>query len=229
MNNLVFLKLGGSLITDKNSPRTAREDLILRVCREISQTLYDDSQIKLLLGHGSGSFGHFSGKKHNTREGVSTPEEWQGFDEVRQDAAALNQLVMDGLNKANLPAVVFPPSGSVTAENRKITNWDHSPIFSAFDKNLLPVIYGDVVFDTELGGTILSTEELFLHLAGELKPGRILLAGIDQGVWEDYPACRKLIREINPANYPLILKNINSSGSPDVTGGMAAKVSQMVV
>jgi len=228
MRNLVFLKLGGSLITDKYSPRTAREDLILRVCQEIGHTLAEQSNLKLLLGHGSGSFGHYSGKKHGTRNGVSTPEEWQGYSEVRQDAAALNQLVMDGLKKAGLQALGFPPSGSVTTENRKITSWDLSPIYSALDNNQLPVVYGDVVLDTQLGGTILSTEELFLHLSCELKPGRILLAGIDRGVWEDYPNCTKLIREINPANFPQTLKNISSSGAPDVTGGMAAKVSQMV-
>ena len=32
---LVFLKLGGSLITDKNTPRTARIEVIQRIGKEI--------------------------------------------------------------------------------------------------------------------------------------------------------------------------------------------------
>ena len=60
---LVFLKLGGSLITDKNTPRTARIEVLQRVGIEIKSALEQDSSLQILLGHGSGSFGHFSGKK----------------------------------------------------------------------------------------------------------------------------------------------------------------------
>ena len=37
------------------------------------------------------------------------------------------------------------------------------------------MIYGDVVFDRLLGGTILSTEDLFAHLAAHLQPARLLV------------------------------------------------------
>jgi len=228
MEKLIFLKLGGSLITDKEAPRTAREELILSLSKEIAQIIQQDSSYRLILGHGSGSFGHYSGKKHRTREGVSTKAEWKGFAEVKHDAAMLNQIVMDGLRDAGVAAIAFPPSASIIANNRTITKWDLSFITSALENNLLPVVYGDVVFDSTLGGTILSTEELFLYLARELNPVRILLAGIDRGVWEDYPTCTKLIKEITPSNYPSLLDNISSSSAPDVTGGMAAKVNQML-
>jgi len=226
--DLIFLKLGGSLITDKLTPRTAREDLIASISREIAQALEDNPSIQIVLGHGSGSFGHYSGKKHGTREGVSDLEGWKGFAEVWHDAATLNQLVMDGLRKANLPAVAFPPSASVFSIAGKITSWDLAPIQSALDNQLLPVIYGDVVFDTLIGGTILSTEDLFIHLAHFIKPAKILLAGLDQGVWEDYPDCTKLIQTITPDIYPDLMARISSSDAPDVTGGMKSKVEQML-
>ena len=89
-------------------------------------------------------------------------------------------------------------------------------------------MYGDVVFDTRIGGTILSTEDLFIHLAREFKPQRILLAGLDQGVWEDYPECTKLVEIITLDNYPALLPKINASEAPDVTGGMKDKVGQMM-
>jgi len=225
---LIFLKLGGSLITDKQSPRTARVDIIERISREIAQVMEGNPTLRIVLGHGSGSFGHYSGKTHGTREGVSTLEEWRGFAEVWHDAATLNGLVMNGLRKANLPAVAFPPSSSVFSTDRNITSWDLTPIKTALEKDLLPVVYGDVVFDTRIGGTILSTEDLFLHLACIFKPQRILLAGLDQGVWEDYPKCTKMVKIITPDNYPALLPNINTSEAPDVTGGMKNKVEQML-
>jgi isopentenyl phosphate kinase len=99
-----------------------------------------------------------------------------------------------------------------------------TPITSALGAGLLPVIYGDVVFDLARGGTIFSTEDLFTHLAAELGPRKLLLAGLEPGVWADYPACTKLVETITPLNYPEIAPALGGSSAIDVTGGMASKV-----
>jgi isopentenyl phosphate kinase len=56
---LVFLKLGGSLITDKNQAHTARLDVLERMAFEIAAARAQDQDLKIVLGHGSGSFGHY--------------------------------------------------------------------------------------------------------------------------------------------------------------------------
>jgi len=225
---LVFLKLGGSLITDKNTPRTARIEVLQRVGIEIKSALEQDSSLQILLGHGSGSFGHFSGKKYETRAGVSSQEDWLGFSEVWYDAASLNQLVIKALKDAGLSPVAFPPSSTVFSSNREITSWDLRPIRSTLEKGLLPVVFGDVVFDSSIGGTILSTEDLFVHLAQNLEPVRILLAGQDQGVWRDFPDCTSLYDKIRLADRSTLGKTVSQSQAPDVTGGMVDKVEQML-
>lgn len=225
---LVFLKLGGSLITDKNSRRTARFDILQRVGREIKSALERDPSMQILLGHGSGSFGHFSGKEYGTRDGVSSQEEWLGFAEVWFDAASLNQLVMKALKNAGLSPVAFPPSSTIISSNRKITSWDLRPIHAALDKGLLPVVFGDVVFDSSIGGTILSTEDIFVHLAKYLEPGRILLAGQDPGVWKDFPECTAIYDTIRPSDWSTLHETVSQSQATDVTGGMADKVEQML-
>jgi len=98
----------------------------------------------------------------------------------------------------------------------------------ALANGLLPVIHGDVVFDELRGGTILSTEDLFAHLARPLFPDRILLAGLEAGVWEDFPARTLLVNEIKPHVYEKMRGSVGQSASADVTGGMAAKVEQML-
>jgi isopentenyl phosphate kinase len=226
--SLIFLKIGGSLITDKQSPRSARREVIDRIAVEISRALNANARLKLVLGHGSGSFGHFSGKKYRTLEGVQTPEDWKGFAEVWHDASSLNRIVHESLLKEELPAVTFAPSAAVLAEDRKIVSWNLKPIQSALENGLLPVVYGDVVFDSSRGGTILSTEDLFIHLAEYFKPGRILLAGRDPGVWKDYPECTSLIKEISAADENSLLGSIQPSDATDVTGGMKKKVEQML-
>lgn len=221
---LVFLKLGGSLITDKTRPHTPRLEVLARLAEEIAQAHRDHPDLRLLLGHGSGSFGHVPAKKYGTRTGVHTPQEWDGFAEVWREAWELNQLVMQALVQAGLPAVVLSPLASVVAEAGQVAEWNLEPVKTAYQRGLMPVIYGDVIFDRQWGGTILSTEDLFGHLALELRPACILLAGLEPGVWDDYPACTRLVQQITPKSWPEIQSGLAGSAATDVTGGMLSKV-----
>jgi isopentenyl phosphate kinase len=225
---LVFLKLGGSLITVKDQPHTPRLEVITRLADEIAEARSQEAGLRILLGHGSGSFGHHAADRYHTRQGVKSMEEWQGFIEVWQQAAALNQLVMQALEKASLPALSFPPSAMINTRDGQISSWNLEPIRASLANGLLPVIYGDVVFDSELGGTIFSTEELFRYLAPRLQPSRLLFAGLEAGVWADYPGNTQLLAEITPASYPQVEAGLKGSAATDVTGGMADKVRQIM-
>ena len=119
MKELVFLKLGGSLITDKTQPYTARLDIIEDVALQISTALQNHPNLRLVIGHGSGSFGHVAASEYQTRDGFvprvsplihrerdKTEENyWKGFAEVWYQASALNRLVMKALNKTNVPSI----------------------------------------------------------------------------------------------------------------------------
>ena len=56
-DELVFLKLGGSLITEKSRPYTPRHDVIERLAREIERARGEGRGVRLLLGHGGGAVG----------------------------------------------------------------------------------------------------------------------------------------------------------------------------
>lgn len=222
--SLTLLKLGGSLITDKSRPRALREDTLIRLAGEIATARQKKPAEQLIIGHGAGSFAHVSAKRHGTRLGVHTPEQWKGFAEVWWDAATLNKLVTKTFFEAGLPIVVLPPSASVIARDGKVSSWDLSQLKAALIAGLLPTIYGDVIFDLQRGGTILSTEDLFANLARKLQPKRLLFAGIEPGVWEDYPNRSEIISKITPANYEEFLPVLSGSAATDVTGGMESKV-----
>ena len=235
---IIFLKLGGSLITDKDIAYTPRLDKLRELAREIKTVLDSTPDLLLILGHGSGSFGHTAAKKYGTRDGVKPsplaplPQEeenyWKGFAEVRFQAAELNRHVMESLINAGLAAIPFSPSSSMVSNNRKITSHNILAIRKALDVHLLPVVHGDVAFDESLGGTILSTEDVFTFLAEQFSPTRILLAGIEAGVWEDFPARTKLVKQIQLSDYEKMRAGIGDSTSTDVTGGMKAKVEEML-
>ncbi len=157
---LTLLKLGGSLITYKSRPHTPRLDVLARLAQEIAQSHRRMPDLQLIIGHGSGSFGHVVGERYGTRLGVHTPEEWRGFVEVWREALALNRLVMEALEAAELPVMAFPSSACVVARNGTIVEWNLEPIRAALRVGIVPVVHGDVAFDQVRGGTILSTEDL---------------------------------------------------------------------
>jgi isopentenyl phosphate kinase len=99
---------------------------------------------------------------------------------------------------------------------------------AALAAGLVPVVYGDVIFDETRGGTILSTEDLFERLARDLKPERILLAGLEGAVWADFPERKQRLEKISPASFDGIKARVGASHGADVTGGMDSKVRQML-
>src|SRR5262245_22308144 len=117
---ITLLKLGGSLITDKTQKATFRQDVMVRVAREIRAALDVAPDLKLIIGHGSGSFGHFEAKHYNTMAGVHSPNDWIGFSKVATIAAELNHLVAKELHAADVPTLRIQPSASAIAEDGKI-------------------------------------------------------------------------------------------------------------
>jgi len=221
---MIFLKLGGSLITDKDSPETARVDVLRRLAIEIRQALAQRPDLRLLIGHGSGSFGHSAASRFGTHQGAGTPEEWVGFAEVWAVANRLHRLVVDELRQAGLPAMGFPPSASAVAEDGALISLAIEPIDRALREGLIPVVAGDVAFDRVRGTTILSTERVFAYLAPRLQPERLLLAGIEAGVFADFPANSRLMATLTRTDLAAV--RVGAAAAPDVTGGMGDKVRQ---
>ena len=221
---LIFVKFGGSLITDKNQAGSARRPEISRLVQEIKQAQLNDPKLQIILGHGSGSFGHPPAKKYRTRLGVHSKEDWHGFFEVRQQADALHRIVMDELWQAGLNAISFPTSADATIHNHTKFQWDIKPLINALDHALLPVVFGDVVFDTQIGGTILSTEEILAFLCLHLPIEKVLIASIEKGVWKNTKHPEDIFPILTPAIFHEHETTIGISHAPDVTGGMHSKV-----
>ncbi|NWF71358.1 MAG: isopentenyl phosphate kinase family protein [Chloroflexi bacterium] len=222
---ITFVKLGGSLITDKQVEARFRQDVAERTAAEIAAALREDPNLRILLGHGSGSFGHVAAKKYRTIEGVHTPEEWRGFAEVATTAAELNYLIAKTLRAAGIPVWRIQPSASAIAVNGRIGHMSIASVQHALEHGLVPLVYGDVAVDTMRGGTIISTETIFFYLAQHLPVQRILLLGQVAGV---YDLAGVLIPAITPANITAIESALGGSDGTDVTGGMETKVRDML-
>ena len=241
MTELVFLKLGGSLITDKTQPYAVRLDKLSSLIKEIHSALSSTPNLRLVLGHGSGSFGHYAVKEHLTPHqlppnslsfgGESQRDEgdyWRGFAEVWYRASQLNRYVIEALHEADVPAMAIQPSACIVSKNGVIENWELSPLESALKAGIVPVIYGDMAFDAVKGGAVLSTEVLMFYLAHRLQPKRILLAGMEAAIWADFPARLQRVEKVTPSSYAELASKVGGSHGVDVTGGMKSKVEEML-
>jgi isopentenyl phosphate kinase len=222
---ITLVKLGGSLITDKTTRASFREDAMQRIAHEIAASVAQEPTLSLIIGHGSGSFGHFEARQHNTMAGVQTLEQWHGFASVATIAAELNYLVAKVLHAADLPVFRVQPSASAVASDGNITHMALGNIEKALTQRLIPLVYGDVAFDEVRGGTIISTETIFTYLVDHLPVSRILLLGEVDGV---YDLQQQVIPQITPTNFEAIKPALGGSAGVDVTGGMLTKVEDML-
>jgi len=228
---LVFLKLGGSLITDKRQPELPRLAVIQQLAREIAQVRRQFPSLRLLIGHGSGSFGHVHAQRYGTRAGVHTPQQWLGFAATADAAARLNRIVVSALLAAGVPAWSIQPSATLRCGDGRIVEGCMDAVQAALVRGVVPLVYGDVALDDVRGGTIVSTEEIFEWLAVQLQPEKLVLAGEVDGIYTADPhldPTAQRLAEVTPTKLPLIEANLGGSHGMDVTGGMASKVQQAI-
>jgi len=230
MENLIFVKLGGGLITDKNKPYTPKTDTIERLAREISEAR-KEKKFNLVLGNGAGSFGHVSAKKYNTSQGFINKESRYGFCKVHNDVAEMNKIVIDAFLKINEKVFSIAPSAFFLTENSEITESFLKVIEKLLDYDIIPIVYGDVAVDLKKGSSILATEDVLLYLAKKLKPQKIIFANKVDGVFTDDPMKNEkaeFIPKINKENWGQVKKFLKGSDGIDVTGGMVQKVEKSI-
>lgn len=226
-NELVILKIGGSVITDKERELGARTDVISRIADEI----YETGLRNLVIVHGGGSFGHPLAQKYLLKDGFKNEEQVIGFAETHHVMTVLNGLFMDALIWRGIPAVSIAPSSCVITRNGRIQHFEDAPLLRSLEMDIIPVLYGDVVFDSKLGFTVLSGDQIVSYIAQKLKASRIII-GVDvDGLYDDDPKVNpkaKLFSHLTLQELTKIKCSIGGSIAPDVTGGMASKISELL-
>ncbi len=227
MKKVVLIKIGGSLITDKNKPFALKKKNLELICQEIKLVLKKAKRL-LVVGHGGGSFPHVPAKKYKTHLGIVNKRGQEGFAKVQEAAARLNQIVVQNLIKAGVNAVSVSPSSCYLTKGGRIKSAYLDPVRKMLELGLLPVLYGDVVADEEKGSFILSTEKalgylgLFLQKEG-FNVEKMIFCGRTDGV---YDADGKTIKKITQKSFKRHEEVLSGSEGIDVTGGMRHKVEE---
>lgn len=222
-----MLKLGGSAITVKKKPFTPNKGAIMRLAGEIKRA----NITPLVLVHGGGSFGHPIAKQYGINEGYRDSSQIMGFSKTHQAMTVLNRLVVDSLIDHNIPAIAVSPASCITTKSGRIESFEERPLIQMLQKDFLPVLYGDAVFDSDIGFTILSGDQLISHLAVSLKAKRIIIGADVDGLHTADPKTdpsATLIPRLTAKELEKLQQKVEKAKVTDVTGGMMGKIKELI-
>jgi isopentenyl phosphate kinase len=216
---LTVLKLGGSIITDKDLPETVDSDAIERSVDVIAGAL--SSEERLVVVHGAGSFGHHYAAKH----GVSSSEgtyDASAVTEIHRSMSDLSERIVDALHERGIEALPIRPL-SVASRTDGDLQFPSEQIAAMLAGGFVPVTHGDPIIHDSGGVKILSGDEIVVSLASQLNADRVGLCSTVPGVFDEDG---DIIETID--NYDEVAGALGESEATDVTGGMAGKVRQLL-
>lgn len=222
---LTLVKLGGSLITDKTRSQVVRPDRLRALARELARAR-EGGAGPVLIGHGSGSFGHVEARRHGLDRPLADAGQWMGVARTQDRAAVLHRLVIEALLREEIPTFSWAPASALVAADGRPESGEVTPLGRALDAGLVPVVFGDVILDRIRGASICSTEEVFRFLATALPATdwtvrRILWMGETAGVWDADGATLTRLDAVSAAE---LAASVGGSRGIDVTGGMTHRL-----
>lgn len=209
----VVVKLGGSVVTEKDQPETLDEAAIGRAAAAVAAADED-----VVVVHGGGSYGHH----HATRHGVSRTDGTSDAAAVREIHGAmqrLNNAIVDALADAGVPAVPIHPLSAGARDGDGGLDLPTGQVRTMLGEGFVPVLHGDVIAHAGAGATIVSGDELVVELSTSVAADRVGLCSAVPGVLD---AGDEVIGRIDA--FDDVAEVLGGSDAADVTGGMAAKV-----
>ena len=199
--------------------------MISRLAGEIARAARD-IPCRLIVAHGSGSFGHVAARRFGIAEGIRSADQLPGISLTQQRAAALHRLVVEALAEAGALPYSIAPSSCIVAAGGRPAAFADEPLLLALGRGLLPVLYGDVVLDRERGVSICSTEQVFETVAERLPERgwtirRAFWLGETDGLWDD---AGRTVPRVSAAGFAEAARAISDPAGTDVTGGMRHRI-----
>ena len=208
---MILIKLGGSIITNKQKALSANVPAVRKIASQIKKI-----REPCVVVHGGGSFGHYWSVRYDmhTKPAKYGPK---GVAVVKNSMVQLNRLVLDAFLDAGVLPYCLPPTDFVSGDRPVPAKVREIPKVAR--TGLVPVSYGDVMWYGAGKFYILSGDRIMGMLTRLLRPRLAVFVTNVDGVYSDLKG-RRLIREIT-TEAPEV-----EEVRMDVTGGMARKISE---
>lgn len=214
------LKLGGSVITEKDEPETVDTDRLEQVAAALGEAVQDGAS--MVVVHGGGSFGHHHAAEHGVSATAGTRDA-TAVRAIHRAMTTLNDAVCDTLADHGVPAVPVRPLSLAQRDATGTLSLPSTPVETMLEEAFVPVLHGDVLTHEGNGATILSGDEIVVSLARSLGAKRVGLCSTVPGVVDD---AGDVVPEITA--FEDVADALGESDATDVTGGMAGKVEALL-
>ncbi|WP_292000627.1 isopentenyl phosphate kinase [Caldivirga sp.] len=217
---MIIIKLGGSAFSDKAKPLSFNEEPVRNLALLIKR-----HGVTPVLIHGGGSFAHPIAKAYGLDKGIRDDAQLIGVSFTSLALTLLNERIISIFSKIGLPTYTIR-TGAVfvrTLSGLRLSNEAVDLTRRLVETKIVPVFYGDVIHDHELGFSILSGDEIMVELAKRLKPRYALFLMDVEGVYTGGPRKGELIRVFKPS-----IRVSYGSRGVDATGGLMGKLRHAV-
>jgi len=218
---MIVLKIGGSAITDKTKYAAANRKGINAVSSAIAGA-WKKGIRDIVVVHGAGSFGHPQVERYKIKKGIRGEREMLGFASTHSSVSYLSSLVVNALIKNGVPAISIPPVALICQKKGRIVSFDEEPVNALLESGYLPVLYGDMVLDSAVKGSVCSGDQIAAYLGK--KAEKVIFASNVDGIL----AKGKIVPVITKKNRKKVLREIGGAKGIDVTGGMRGKVKELM-
>ena len=223
---IYILKLGGSLLTDKQKPESIRYDILTRVIQEII-----NANEKLILIHGGGSFGQPPAKKYKISNGIDKKvvDQTLGLSKTHYAMTKFNSIIVKSFLENHCPVFPIHTSSSFIQDSRQTISQAIDIIEATLDLDIIPILYGDILLNMNGSFSIISGDQIIFLLCRDLKKysiSKVIFAMDIDGIYikdknneRDY----KLVEIIHKKELN-DLELVKMDGKIDVTGGIKGKI-----
>lgn len=218
---MIVLKIGGSAITDKTKYARVSRKGIRAVSSAISRA-WKRGRRDIIVVHGAGSFGHPQVERYKIGKGIKGKGGMLGFARTHSSVSSLSVLIVNALIQKGVPAISVPPVALIIQKNKRIASFYTKAVNELLRNGYLPVLYGDMVLDRDMGGSVCSGDQIAAYLGK--KAEKIIFASNVDGIL----AKGRLVRRITKKNRRKVLGEIGGAKGIDVTGGMRGKIKELM-
>ncbi len=211
---MILIKLGGSIITDKQKPLTPNLSSINKIANQLKKV-----REPIIVVHGGGSFGHYWSVIYDMH---TKPAKYskKGIAVVKNSMVELNEIILNSFLKHGLNPYCLPPTDFMFEDKPDLKKVKE--IAKIAKDGLVPISYGDVLWYGKNKFYILSGDRIMRILAKILKPRLVIFVLNVDGVYSDMKT-KKLLYEIKGQETSISEVRI------DVTGGMNRKITESIM
>ena len=225
--DIVILKLGGSLLTDKSTPYKLREKVLKAVAVEIKECIELELIKSLVIVHGVGSFGHPPVLKYNLHKGFRNKDQLISMSKTQQIVNEFRKTIATTFLEEGIPINLMHASSMVVGDKMVITDYTFNSLKGFLSLGMVPLIGGDMMYDTSMGFSVCSGDQIAVVLSRVLHAKQLLFATDVPGVFSKDPKSGEhahLLREININEIEQLLSAPNETTKTDASGKMRGKL-----